>query len=101
MCVLDDICQQKKYKVSSFWCSNPVQLSSWPFPLSTFEGESRLMAGLFVLSLWQAWEGRAYEYGLKNLRLMGYPVHGLSFDNDLVGSHSLIPNQFHRTSPNV
>ncbi len=49
------------------------------------------MAGLFVLSLWQAWEGRAYEYGLKNLHLMGYPVHGLSFDNDSVGSHSLIP----------
>ncbi|CAM6048131.1 unnamed protein product [Sphagnum compactum] len=32
----------------------------------------------------KAWEGRAYEYGLKNLHLMGYPVHGLSFDNDLV-----------------
>jgi hypothetical protein len=45
--VLDDICQQKKYRVSSFWCWNPVQLSSWPFPLSTFEGESRLMVGLF------------------------------------------------------
>jgi hypothetical protein len=71
------------------------------YPLSMFEGESRLMAELFVLSLWQAWEGRAYEYGLKNLHLMGYPVHGLSFDNDLVDSHSLIPNQFHRTSPNV
>jgi hypothetical protein len=28
-------------------------------------------------------------------------VHGLSFDNDLVDSHSLIPDQFHRTSPNV
>jgi hypothetical protein len=34
----------------------------------------------------------AYEYGLKNLHLMGYPVHGLNFDNGLVGSHSLIPN---------
>ncbi len=54
-----------------------------------------------ILSLWQAWEGHAYEYGLKNLHLMGYPVHGLSFDNDLVDSHSLIPHQFHRTSPNV
>jgi hypothetical protein len=34
-----------------FWCSNPGQLSSWQFPLSTFKVESRLMTGLFVLSL--------------------------------------------------
>jgi hypothetical protein len=50
-CVLHDIREQKKYRVSSFWCSNPVQLSSQPFPLSTFEGESRSMVGIFVLSL--------------------------------------------------
>jgi hypothetical protein len=55
-----------------------------------FEGKSRLVAKCFVLSLWQAWEGHAYEYKLKNLHWMGYHVHGLSFDNDLVNSHSLI-----------
>jgi len=45
----------------------------------------------------------AYEYGSKNLHLMGYPVHGLSFDNGSVGFRSLIqfPNQFRGTSPNV
>ncbi len=45
----------------------------------------------------------AYEYGPKNLHLMGYPVHGLSFDNGSVGFRSLIqfPNQFRGTSPNV
>lgn len=31
-----------------------------------------------------AWEGRAYEYGMDNLRSMGYAVEGLSFDPDLV-----------------
>jgi hypothetical protein len=38
----------------------------------------------------------AYEYGLKNLHLMGYPVHGLSFDNGLVGFCSLIPQSISR-----
>eukprot|EP00252_Welwitschia_mirabilis_P007375 TRINITY_DN18655_c0_g2_i2.p1 TRINITY_DN18655_c0_g2~~TRINITY_DN18655_c0_g2_i2.p1 ORF type:complete len:657 (-),score=140.27 TRINITY_DN18655_c0_g2_i2:17-1987(-) len=32
----------------------------------------------------RAWEGRAYEYGMDNLRSMGYPVDGLEFDPDLV-----------------
>jgi hypothetical protein len=32
----------------------------------------------------QAWEGRAYQYGMNNLRSMGYPVDGLKFDPDLV-----------------
>jgi hypothetical protein len=27
---------------------------------------------------------------------MGYPVHGLSFDNGLVGFHSLIPQSMSR-----
>ncbi|XP_050216712.1 uncharacterized protein LOC126667705 [Mercurialis annua] len=31
-----------------------------------------------------AWEGRAYDYCLDNLRNMGYPVDGLAFDPDLV-----------------
>ncbi|KAI5077933.1 hypothetical protein GOP47_0007757 [Adiantum capillus-veneris] len=31
-----------------------------------------------------AWEGRAYEYGMENLGSMGYAVEGLSFDPDLV-----------------
>jgi hypothetical protein len=32
----------------------------------------------------EAWEGRAYEYGLETLRQMGCPVEGLRFDSDLV-----------------
>eukprot|EP00850_Spirogloea_muscicola_P022742 SM000309S11877 [mRNA] locus=s309:95302:110274:- [translate_table: standard] len=31
-----------------------------------------------------AWEGRAYDYGMANLRTKGYPVDGLKFDPDLV-----------------
>ncbi|MED6222153.1 hypothetical protein PIB30_061693 [Stylosanthes scabra] len=31
-----------------------------------------------------AWEGRAYDYCMENLRNMGYPVDGLEFDPDLV-----------------
>ncbi|KAI4344700.1 hypothetical protein L6164_011897 [Bauhinia variegata] len=31
-----------------------------------------------------AWEGRAYDYCMENLRNMGYPVDGLAFDADLV-----------------
>eukprot|EP00850_Spirogloea_muscicola_P019792 SM000199S05419 [mRNA] locus=s199:71818:86485:+ [translate_table: standard] len=31
-----------------------------------------------------AWEGRAYDYGMANLRAKGYPVDGLKFDPDLV-----------------
>ncbi|MEW5300941.1 MAG: hypothetical protein WDW36_003832 [Sanguina aurantia] len=32
----------------------------------------------------EAWEGRAYEYGLDSLREQGLPVEGLKFDADLV-----------------
>lgn len=32
----------------------------------------------------KAWEGRAYDYCMDNLRNMGYPVDGLAFDPDLV-----------------
>ncbi|XP_010558821.2 PREDICTED: 5'-nucleotidase domain-containing protein 4-like, partial [Tarenaya hassleriana] len=32
----------------------------------------------------QAWEGRAYDYCMDNLRSMGFPVDGLAFDPDLV-----------------
>ena len=31
-----------------------------------------------------AWEGRAYEYGLESLRQQGIPVEGLHFDPNLV-----------------
>lgn len=31
-----------------------------------------------------AWEGRAYDYCMENLRSMGFPVDGLAFDPDLV-----------------
>ncbi|BBN07446.1 hypothetical protein MPTK1_4g03850 [Marchantia polymorpha subsp. ruderalis] len=32
----------------------------------------------------KAWEGRAYDYGIAQLKSMGYPVDGLKFDPDLV-----------------
>ncbi|KAL2630442.1 hypothetical protein R1flu_015128 [Riccia fluitans] len=32
----------------------------------------------------KAWEGRAYDYGIAQLKSMGYPVEGLTFDPDLV-----------------
>jgi hypothetical protein len=32
----------------------------------------------------EAWEGRAYEYGLEALRAAGVPVDGLKFDSSLV-----------------
>ncbi|BBN67756.1 HAD-superfamily hydrolase, subfamily IG, 5'-nucleotidase, partial [Prunus dulcis] len=31
-----------------------------------------------------AWEGRAYDYCMENLKKMGFPVDGLAFDPDLV-----------------
>lgn len=31
-----------------------------------------------------AWEGRAYDYGMANLQIMGFPVDDLVFDPDLV-----------------
>ncbi|MQM06308.1 hypothetical protein Taro_039128 [Colocasia esculenta] len=31
-----------------------------------------------------AWEGRAYDYGMANLKGMGFPVDGLTFDPNLV-----------------
>ncbi|KAL6190746.1 hypothetical protein ACLB2K_037140 [Fragaria x ananassa] len=31
-----------------------------------------------------AWEGRAYDYCMENLRKVGFPVDGLAFDPDLV-----------------
>ncbi|KAJ8492052.1 hypothetical protein OPV22_013773 [Ensete ventricosum] len=31
-----------------------------------------------------AWEGRAYDYGMANLRSMGFPVDGLEFDPNMV-----------------
>lgn len=41
------------------------------------------------MNLWgcsQAWEGRAYDYCMENLKNMGFPVDGLSFDPELVMS---------------
>jgi hypothetical protein len=31
-----------------------------------------------------AWEGKAYQYGLHTLMEMGFPVEGLKFDPELV-----------------
>lgn len=39
---------------------------------------------MYLFILLQAWEGRAYDYCLGNLRSMGFPVDGLAFDPDLV-----------------
>ncbi|KAH0993225.1 hypothetical protein GBA52_004708 [Prunus armeniaca] len=35
-----------------------------------------------------AWEGRAYDYCMENLKKVGFPVDGLAFDPDLVASIS-------------
>ncbi|KAG4946704.1 hypothetical protein JHK87_042711 [Glycine soja] len=32
----------------------------------------------------KAWEGRAYDYCMENLKNMGFPIDGLAFDPDLV-----------------
>lgn len=37
-----------------------------------------------LLASLQAWEGRAYDYGMANLKGMGFPVDDLKFDPDLV-----------------
>lgn len=34
--------------------------------------------------LLKAWEGRAYDYCMENLKTVGFPVDGLAFDLDLV-----------------
>jgi len=39
----------------------------------------------------QAWEGRAYDYGMDNLKSMGFPVDDLKFDPDLV-VHDCVPH---------
>lgn len=46
------------------------------------------------MALLQAWEGRAYDYCMDNLRNMGFPVDGLSFDPDLVKFLSLQQEKF-------
>ncbi|KAH9766601.1 HAD-superfamily hydrolase subfamily IG 5'-nucleotidase [Citrus sinensis] len=38
----------------------------------------------YTLMHYNAWEGRAYDYCMVNLRNMGFPVEGLAFDPDLV-----------------
>lgn len=53
------------------WCSFPHQT------IGIFSHGSVLL---------QAWEGRAYDYCMENLKNMGYPVDGLAFDPDLVTS---------------
>lgn len=47
-----------------------------------------------ILSL-QAWEGRAYDYCMDNLRNMGFPVDGLAFDPDLVCCVLVLYNVVH------
>ncbi|KAG2443763.1 hypothetical protein HXX76_002109 [Chlamydomonas incerta] len=41
-----------------------------------------------------AWEGRAYEYGLETLRQQGVPVDGLRFDPDLVIRGLIMDKEF-------
>jgi hypothetical protein len=41
-----------------------------------------------------AWEGRAYEYGLETLRQQGLPVEGLRFDPDLVIRGLIMDKEF-------
>lgn len=39
---------------------------------------------MIIILFMQAWEGRAYDYGMANLKSMGFPVDGLTFDQNLV-----------------
>lgn len=50
-----------------------------------------------IVSL-QAWEGRAYDYCMDNLRNMGFPVDGLAFDPELVCCISVSYNIGHSSS---
>lgn len=40
-----------------------------------------------------AWEGRAYDYGMANLKSMGFPVDDLEFDADLV-MYQCVPHPY-------
>jgi hypothetical protein len=44
----------------------------------------KLQKNQIVVTSMQAWEGRAYDYGMANLKGMGFPVDDLEFDPDLV-----------------
>ncbi|GJN06146.1 hypothetical protein PR202_ga23846 [Eleusine coracana subsp. coracana] len=46
--------------------------------------EALVIIGSNVVIFMQAWEGRAYDYGMENLKSMGFPVDDLQFDPDLV-----------------
>eukprot|EP00959_Pyramimonas_sp_CCMP1952_P471110 9497870-Pyramimonas_sp.AAC.1 len=61
------------------FCSRTVNLRS----ISTFAYD---MDYTLVAYDVQAWEGRAYQYGIEKLREWRWPVEGLSFDPDLVRS---------------
>jgi len=39
---------------------------------------------MLIYGLVQAWEGKAYDYCMENLKSMGFPVDGLAFDPELV-----------------
>ncbi|KAG4387976.1 hypothetical protein GLYMA_09G079500v4 [Glycine max] len=45
-----------------------------------------ILVPLEILNL-KAWEGRAYDYCMENLKNMGFPVDGLAFHPELVICH--------------
>ncbi|PPS12455.1 hypothetical protein GOBAR_AA08188 [Gossypium barbadense] len=51
-----------------------LKLFSWARSISTTHHRCHMYA----------WEGRAYDYCMENLKSMGFPVEGLAFDPDLV-----------------
>lgn len=46
-----------------------------------------------AVTFMQAWEGRAYDYGMANLKSMGFPVDDLEFDADLV-MYQCVPHPY-------
>ncbi|RZB91132.1 hypothetical protein D0Y65_023506 [Glycine soja] len=54
----------------------PLEILNLKFPFS----------GITCL-VFLAWEGRAYDYCMENLKNMGFPVDGLAFHPELVICH--------------
>ncbi|NP_001131882.1 uncharacterized LOC100193261 [Zea mays] len=58
----------------------PIEEIAWK---EAGEAET-LLHDLGIADPFSAWEGRAYDYGMDNLKSMGFPVDDLKFDPDLV-----------------
>ncbi|RVW55922.1 Cytosolic purine 5'-nucleotidase [Vitis vinifera] len=74
-----------RYSPRGIFCSRTLNLRS--ISAIGYDMDYTLMhynVMVTFMPLVQAWEGRAYEYCMDNLRNMGFPVDGLAFDPNLV-----------------